>query len=50
MNQPIYYTLGRTGLRVSRLSLGAMTPSQRFAYCVERLIAACFSAGESKGT
>jgi aryl-alcohol dehydrogenase-like predicted oxidoreductase len=25
MNQPVYYTLGRTGLRVSRLSLGAMT-------------------------
>jgi aryl-alcohol dehydrogenase-like predicted oxidoreductase len=25
MKQPIYYTLGRTGLRVSRLSLGAMT-------------------------
>ena len=25
MQQPIYYTLGRTGLRVSRLSLGAMT-------------------------
>ena len=25
MKQPTYYTLGRTGLRVSRLSLGAMT-------------------------